>query len=1773
MNIRSCCLAIITVLFTTSVFANAELSSRSLPANGQQETILTVSSFGRYSVTVTGKQGTALQLTDRMGGPWALQGKTGETDGRIDAILDRGQYKIVTFGPEKASGKIELEAHEFQEQNTPKPSLLPELKLIRESLDDFQQRSYWTQVDEQGAVSFEAAGRNLSDLRLWQDGSWLVDAVPLISIIQPKVGQPLIYCRLVAKLNPGLYLLTAYGGPSQAWAEESTEHPLLLRSGTPQLPEAGRQRMTSSPFGIDRFLVPGTATYFRLELPEAKPASLQIAWFDPESPFPDPMESREITKKSLLPAEEIESTGDAEKQYLVTVTTEPDQPYVLQNFEKKYVYIFNKDGKYWISTIHTGEPADSVDATAILVRGDESKPLLTEVIPLDADNGWTRKFNLLSTLTLYLQVKEKGKYEIVADGADAMYRIEPFLVTPPEHYKSPKMRGPASVWDLDAGFYVLTAEPTKKGIVTLGVRSAGMTVGVSKGLEKTPVRASVHFPEVSLDLDHNYTLYLNYQPEVNAGVILRPLPLDLTQALFLSLMPGESINIPANMSETGAVSAMLEDGSLLEVSSNNGPWNKTLQVDAGEQTISVRNTGKQTIQCSVAFRPATLEASAPLPALPDMALAELPMFPVLTENAPIFLDLDKQGASTVAVQVDKPGLYVLESTGLLATSGNLRTRTNPSLVSQDQNGAGRNFLIQQYLREGSYQVTVTAQGETQGHLGVRLVRTQIQDGGILNDRLPARVSLSAGDAVLYRFNVKNNGEYKLRAFGIDRTFLCRLEDADAWPIETPNIQTDLKRRFEPGEYRLMLMPEGVDTRRVTLLQRSEEAAGAAGHGPHPLALGRPVGGLWVEPQTGQPRDPDVWLLTVPAPMDATITLTEEMQGEFLRVNEDGSTAKIMAMTVGKDWTGRLDPGKYRIETVNARRNNHVYYSISITATQLVAGTSKKLSVPGSLDVSVGAESLIELSSFGSADVRARLLDSAGSPVASNDDRADDWNFNLGRTLTPGFYRLEVEPVGKDSAETEVSMNAPKEVAEQAWTLPAVHDLNPEDSVHLFPLTVPSNAQLLVIGARSAESVGAAVELEDASGRRSLGSATGHEIHLEIPLPQLQSAQVRLRIWSVDRRSISAHITAAAITPLRLSEKDLKKGITLKQVPGVDPPVSAAAVALERPGVFRIAGGAETLRWSANPGTAAASTAGDLISAGGSVLWLVQDGVHAAGAFRASRVVLPQNDAKGVALNLEPDTLVSLDLAPATGPRIAIATAASGQPGVSLTLSSGVVPRASSLPVQNIAIGAHSAVSASISKIQNTALLWTSGAVEPIQVSVQQRTFASPVAEILPLGLQSDSIRGWVAREFKLPAGNKILRLTLASNTVAVLADGEDVKTVHWNGGEPFVETVETSAANLVLMHTNEGEDRFEVETLPLEIAQTPPLAPDAPYERRQPEAGILRLPLLQQPAAGSILHVRGAGSEALLVGRDGRILRGKNVTVPPQGGELRIEHGTGLLLAWIDTGDTSMNALWGAGAPAVPRTINPPASVPLQGAVQSVAVHTTGAALLQARTQCPVLARFISANGVPQTEVYEQGALLSAYMPDGTGTLTLRGLAGSSLSGTLDLITTPVTNAVEGLGPEVILPPGGSRLYSFVVTREGPVGVGVWSDSGTIEGTVLDASGRPLGSGVVQMPKLKPGTYLLSLRVPETGRPVGVRPALVGLQTPPTGPPEDVVRSYIESARNFKPEDSIAFTGPAERTFDTNEEEQSSYEEDTYSEEEQYSDESEEGDDTSNEGE
>ncbi len=1024
-----------------------------LPAGGRGTAELTVADFGRYAIAVASPQGTALQVIDRMSGAGEIAGETGKTDGRLDLFLDRGTVRVVTYGSKLATGEARLAVTPFRERHAGAALRLVEGKPVDDELADFEQLSWWLEIPKRRRVVFEAAGRNLADLRLWQNGSWLVDAAPALSVVEPQSGRPLRLCQLAADLGPGLYRLTAYGGPELAWSKSAVERPFHLRFGWPRDAQTLRERRTVSAFGFDRALVSGVADFYRLELPEApangETTGLELVTLDEADPFATGGPSSYLTKENVPPVAEIRTAAEPERQIVVTVRGTAGQPYVLQHFARTRERELNArtaKSAYWVATVSAGPVGDAIDPTAILVRAGTGKPgpnrlsevLAGETVALSRAAGWARRFNLLAPATVFVQVQEAGIYRLQSRGVAAQFRLEPlFLDGAPQGYEPPPARSAPAEWQLDPGYYRLAMAPVEGGIAEIELAAKG-----APPVALAPPRPTVQVGIVTLSSKLGYRLYVSDQPGVESGLVVRELPLDLAAALPLALGPGEEIELPVRAAERSRLRALTEAGGGLELAVDGGEWKGNSgnpadtddsAIDKGEHRVRVRSTSDATVLASIGLVSEAALAATPLPEIPAATLAALPDFPHLAATSSQTLDLEAGEARTFLVAADASALYRIESTGLLATAGALRTRTRANLLSQEENGSGRNFALAAYLREGDYQLTVRPRGASAGHLGLELARAPIEEGGDLALGIPARSTVDPRRALAFRLVVAVPGHYRFLTWGLRHDFPMRLEDADGWPVAAPLADGDLDLDLEPGDYRLIVLPQSVPARALVVAQREEKPQELSGHGPHALALDQEAANVWLEPEEGNPREADLWRFTLPAPTVVTIRLSDEMQGELRARSANpapGSAAAILGFVPpGRELRRELAAGDYEIAATSSRQNNRLRYRVTVRSEDLVDGGARSLSTPGELTLAVGVEAQVELSSFGRQDVRATLMTALGEPIAASDDRPGDWNFLLSERLLPGRYRLRIDlvaPVDGATAATLVAMRLLRE---------------------------------------------------------------------------------------------------------------------------------------------------------------------------------------------------------------------------------------------------------------------------------------------------------------------------------------------------------------------------------------------------------------------------------------------------------------------------------------------------------------------------------------------------------------------------------------------------------------------------------------------------------------------------------------------------------------------------------------------------------------------------
>ncbi|NOZ78144.1 MAG: hypothetical protein GXP48_02970 [Acidobacteria bacterium] len=1682
----------------------------SVAAAGRHETVFTVARFGRYAIVASSDQGVGLTLVSRMTGPSAEAGTAGKTDGRLDVFLDRGQYKLVTHGADTGSGTVKVRILPFAEKNGGRMPQLVEAREVRTGLGDLEQRSYWINVTKERWIDIEAGGRALADLRLWRDGSWLVDAAPGKEDVTPREGRPLRVFRLAAHLQPGLYLLSAYGGPPKAWAEESASSPLFLRLGMPRLGTAGRQWHAISGIGIDRWLIRSRAHFIRVEVPEARHLVLSAGPWSADSPFGPPEHVATVEKNSREPAAEVTAGGSPSGWLLVTVRGRAGQPYVLQYFNPQTRVRLESSGRTWVSTVASGPPGDAVDATGIVAEWFPSGHLLrgpaaVQVIHIGARNGWAVRCNLLDPLTVFLKVEDRGSYVVTSTGATARFRIEPFFVYRPPGYKAPAWKPSGASWKLDPGFYVLTADPEKKGIVEMSVKPVSLfdnlltMLGKRRAPSVEPSRPAVQIGVMQLVRDHSYTLFLNQRPGVKTGLVVRPVPVKIEDPLPLCLRPGEKVRIPVRVSETSMLTAIAEDGKPVRFSLNGATWKSKERVRAGTYTVTLASTRKKTVWCALRATPVRLLAATPLPPVPQASLDRLPNFPKLAAGVPRFFDIDSGERKTFLFAAPADALYRLETTGLLNTAGVLRSRVVPSFAHAGDGGSGRNFLIHRYLGSGTYQVTVTTIGASEGHAGIVLDQTHATDGGELIAGEPARVSLARGEAIAYRFRIDTKGTYRLQSFGLGGFSRCRLEDSDGWPLLRPGGPANLARSFEPGRYRLVVLPAPVALRRVTLLKRIAKPRTYQGHGPHEIALDETVHARWMEPEKGQERRPDVWTFRLPGSTRVTITLSGEMLGTLKRVDASG-VREVAAVPPVRGWSGPLKTGTYRLEVRCSRRNNRVDYRLKVSPDALMPGMERTVRAPAEIPVASDG-GVIDISSFGRQDVSGQLLDAAGRTIAFSDDRPNDWNFLLTLRLPPGTNTLRVEPVGSHRATTRVRISRRTETVLANAALPVDRELEVYDGVVVIPIQRGGGKVLLASADAGGGEVGLALERAGGKSWRTVVTRTGARPVLVAPLEGVGA--LRMRIWSLDRRKLAVHLRVTATDPRLVSEGTLARGLRLKPVRGFEPGIAVAAVTLTRPGTLRTR--ARGVLWSNAAGEPLRIAERGLMPAPNATGWLAAPATNGPAVIRAVRQEL-HTDGAELTLRMSEGTTVPLDLAAPAGYAVAvIARCLDGQPVV--RWSDGPAT-----PTGGGWVARHAALGMTLSPSGTLVHIALQGPLPgPVDVTVSALAFDLPGSQPLSWA-RSDGSLDRRAVVFELPAGRAELTLSLPAGAVAAIAAGGSVQDVIWGGGSAITQRMDVRGGRLLVAPV-EGGGPF---TAWLSRPGGKPLAlgPGAPaLVVHGPASEELRVDVAGAADASRVLRVSVA-DRVVFLGRDGAVHRGRSLPIGTAAGTLVLRHGAGTVVAWLGTGADAFAGLFGGGGGS-PSAVEVPGTITC-GTATTVRPDLAKGMLLDIAADGPAAVRL--GRGADAITWLQDAGKRHVLVTSDRPVLRIRPLGGPV---TVGLEAAAVTTAGEGLGPEALIAPGGARAYRFDVTTPGKIGAGVSSDPDVASAELLTAGGSVLGRGVVLMRKLEPGPYILLISVPARAvGPVRIRPAVVGISRPPTGPPEKVIRQYLAKERS-----------------------------------------------------
>ena len=1735
----------------TSVTAPAaQVQPANIPADRDSSALVTIPNPGRYSLRAESASGVAIQLVDMMTGPGDSAGAAGARDGRLDVLLDKGVYKLRTSGAKGAGKPAALKALAFHDVAAPAP--LGAEPLTPGDLGDLEQRSFWVDVDSGGRVAIEALGRALQDLRLWRDGEELADLAPDSATVETKAGRPMNRIRLEGKVEPGRYLATAYGGESAVWVDGATDKPFMIRKLAPRSVAAGLAEASIGAFGSVRFEAPADFDSFRLEVADPTPLRMVVRRGGERRNATLAKNSRDPFVVASLPAKDRAPAT-------IEISGLDGQAFRLRALRDSRDMRISGGGPTQVIVDVAGEGGDEIPATAILVRFDQNK---ARVVAADAPRigpgqAWRRRFNLRGPSTILFEMTGPGPVAIRTQGPAVRAVIEPVLGSTPPRADG---RTPGR-YDLDAGVYTLRLTPAagasgvfdltlgqpgqlpdmvpppaprtalslglhniERGAIyeaiansapglLIGMRAVASPVDLSKGpiglWQGLPAPRAAAAPAPVAPLVNPATQQRGDSPSpgrparsANApGHAPRPQSANATQAAprpqpaQLAAQPAPPPAAPAPSADI-VLQARAPLGGAIRVRDQKGA---DVAFSASDEKTE-KDSRIFALRIPASGAPRALEIgwfAAPPPAQPVRPRQPLQ---TIAAGAPLHFDLAEGQRREFRIEAKEGGLYRVETLGRLKTSLAIGTNFLPRLGSAEDNGAGHNGLVQTYLRAGSYRVAVAAK-DSSGRLGLTATPAEMIETGALSPGGSARATLSGGRGAITPIEIREAGDYRLELFALGRDLSARLEDSEGWPLTAPGPLKSLDIRLEPGKYRLVTPPVDVDARMVARLSAITPDVALEGHGPHRLAFDDEQKLQWREPATKDaPRAPDVWTFALKGEAKIDLAISDGMIGDIVRGEKD-SVGKV---TKDRPFAGKLAAGAYRVEARAIGRDDRLDYSITLKSDELQPDEPRFVDLPARLDFAIAADGVVNLTSFGRKDLKGVLRDANGAVVERLAGRQNDWNIAMSRRLPAGRYALTLSAMkaeaGTDETPQESSddgdhgdaqTESTKDNVEVRLALPEEKDapaLKSEGAARVAGATVARFAlpdapagSLALVAARAASELVLSVERRAADGSwRVVGFERGQSPLVAWPAGA-DKAQMRASVWSIDGADAPVDILARAVTrdPQDAAQVTLEP-LDLTAV-GQKPRIGLARAAFAA--IVDLKTSSEKIYAGSQDGHALTHADAGALAPQSERLWLVSRDEA------LDKVEAPALAWKGEAIALALDAGESA-LLPAPQPaggkaRVWRASSAFGQPG----LDSG----------RGMAVGDNVATALAGAKPLR---VWNAGGEEPLRVDLDSMD-ATVAAKRAASGESAILLPPMTAQPLTLAAGEKKLDIDLAAGTAAFAAPGE-------------TDTLALSALNAALSRSL-GSNASEIWLVnltdrpqPVRLAVTPvrmePLALDRIAKRFFGATGSTALHVDAQK--GDVVRVEGAG--ATFVAKSGRVLRGSTLTLDGPG-DLALSYQPGLVAAWLER----------AGASGWPKAqtnaVAAPASVRLEGPAMAFALKQDKPQLVGVSTSAPVVVAF-EQNGARELKLYASGADFHRYVAAGDATLTIYSPHDGPLGGMLDLSSAPVTPAGEGMGDAVAVAPGASALFGFEVKKASEIGIGLRADPDRAEARLMDENGKLIGTGVSQIRKLAPGRYILEARMPADAPAATVRPALIGLDPPPSGPPPEEIAKYLAAA-------------------------------------------------------
>ena len=1697
------------------------LSQSIFKAKEYNDCLLKIKKPGRYSIQVQSKQGTRIEIVDKMAGPFASNGIVGKKDGRLDLILDSGVYKIRIYSHKKGIGKVNIKVFPFQEvqqfSNIVDLPFIHNLELYQYRLKDLEQKSLWINIRKRQVLRLEILGRNIKDARLWKDGTWLVDVSPTITQYEPIAGHPMTYVEFHHDLNPGLYLFTCYGGQSLKWANENNKNPLYIRMGIPDIGRNGQHLTSISPFGRDAFIVDKKTNFFQIIRKDKKPTTLFLKSLKKASGrFSQYGKRAYINKKSRDPWCIIKGSTWSKKQFII-VKGKPGDNIELDYFEQRRYYgLPRKYNKFWVSTIQSAEGKDSIDITGIISKPKLKTPVKALVVNVGPEHPIVRKVNILNTFSVYIYIEKRGTYRIDEDsnaGGSGTYQIKPFMVSKPRGYKDPPFQEAKTDFELLKGYYVLFVRPKSKGILHFALyKKEGFLTTLSRSIfskqginehfkgESLLTRQTLIWPCVKLPFIpyryQYYTLWLNKRPYVETGVIVRKLPMNLDTSLPVMLNPGQSVPIKIECDKRSYLDVY---GGSYKLTINGERFSKQAIINKGIHNLEIKNISTKI--CLYTLKTRSVDMYIP----PKPVIKKVDeVYQVIASNKPIFKNFDSMEKKSFLLRVKEPGLYRMETLGRLAFRMTVRTRTTTSLFKTKMNGIGRNALVQQYFKPGDYLVSVQAQGKSRGRAGIQLKRTELEKPEELFMGRTSSSFVKADTAIHYNFTIKNAGIHHVETYSLGKRITHRIEDYDGWPLYRPGSYHVIERYFDKGTYTYYSLPIEIDSQRVTFIYKKRKKRIISGKGPHILELNKSIDNIWIEEPD---RAKDIYQVKIPAFAEFSLNVTNNMKASIYLKH-----GKNVEETKSGKWSGKLSPGIYEISVISPEKNNKVPYTIYLQTKYLVPGLTQKVyHLPATLNVSVSKDVFVDISSFGQTDVKAYLLDKdSNALITKNDDKPNDWNFRISCRLKAGIYKLKLVSIGSSSDQFEVKMNQRDYKELEPVNIPFTLNEKLGKEVLQIPFSTCENESLVNFNTKNKKNIKLAIMKGDVLIAEGKG-------HIYIPLPSKKN--YILYVWDEENIVKERNKVLIEGKPMKLKDITFDKNQIKLATPN--------AIRFQNNNRLSYCFNTSSKRTYYSPELERPCLILDGFTKGTKNIngWLVSED--------RKPITIQPFDVKPeqpIKVMLEKVPISFLIKQKQKAPMLlkiksiksivgAMVSPENNLPENHVQWSGMLAKEAQTL----VGIPGYGKYRGYIWKTHKTPLLTSENIKEIARDRISIYINSYPIQD-------TKDLRNVSNLEANISAGRSFLLLMEDKKQVLNMVLTKGLVAFSWYLNKPFdiVSSlnqnrecqIKVNGKNLFVLNTSNHSGLFRVEKMEKPYTESDKFDLKNGFEKLFKKPGKLRFKIEEIPK-NMHLFITGDIVNSCFWGSNGLIYNSIYSRNPfdtfrynVKQGYIEVDHNKGFVKIWQASLNDYAKAFIGKFEEAHIEEFQSNRG-DMAGISQVWPFSLEKPGFISVKTSAPVVLALLSEDKLLQMSVcYENKRCeLNQYLQSGNYKLFTRPINGLSGKGILKLNKITPIDINNGINNDLhLIRPGEIQVYRFSVNKESSVGVGLKTESDNLEAYLYDEKSTLISKGALMFNKLKPGKYILVVKA--HGTPVQYYPIILGVQGTRKGVPEDVIRKY-----------------------------------------------------------